>query len=148
MSRTSEGYESSELGEYENGERSGERDNNGINNKQPGAVAKVSAQNVTAIVLAGGAGESNPMTRKESDFGVERGWIVPINRFPSRGVPESRVWQSFRFDAIQLEIIEQPRDDDFFEKFRHGPIDNGGLRVTNVSDADEETSGRKEARRL
>ena len=50
---------------------------------------------------------------------------------------ESRVWQSFRFDAIQLEIVEQPCDDDFFEKFFHGTFDNGSLRVTNVSDADE-----------
>ena len=50
--------------------------------QQPGAVAKVSAQNVTAIVLAGGAGESNPMTRKRAISALSVGGSFRLIDFP------------------------------------------------------------------
>jgi glucose-1-phosphate adenylyltransferase len=53
---------------------------NGQRQQQPGA--KVSAQNVTAIVLAGGVGESNPMTRKRAISALSVGGSFRLIDFP------------------------------------------------------------------
>jgi glucose-1-phosphate adenylyltransferase len=56
---------------------------NGQRQQQPGAeVPKVSAQNVTAIVLAGGAGESNPMTRNRAISALSVGGSFRLIDFP------------------------------------------------------------------
>jgi len=53
---------------------------NGQQQQQP--VAKVSAQNVTAIVLAGGVGESNPMTRNRAISALSVGGSFRLIDFP------------------------------------------------------------------
>lgn len=56
---------------------------NGQRQQQPGMeVPKVSAQNVTAIVLAGGAGESNPMTRNRAISALSVGGSFRLIDFP------------------------------------------------------------------
>jgi glucose-1-phosphate adenylyltransferase len=56
---------------------------NGHRQQEPGAeVPKVSAQNVTAIVLAGGVGESNPMTRKRAISALSVGGSFRLIDFP------------------------------------------------------------------
>ena len=56
---------------------------NGQRQQQPGAeVPKVSAQNVTAIVLAGGVGESNPMTRNRAISALSVGGSFRLIDFP------------------------------------------------------------------
>ena len=109
------------------------------------AIARVSAQDVTGAVLAGGVGEMNPLTRNRAISALSIGGSFRLIDFGQRGSSLKSYWESFRFDTIQLAVFEPAREHDFFETFQYGTIDDGSVRVANGCDSNLETSGRKAA---